>query len=137
MNCSWVTEKYLYSICNLTDLYSIKYSISCIHRSRNSTISIVTGYGLSTKELKFKSQKSQEFPLLKVVQIDFGACQHPTQWVSVALSLGVKRPGCEAEQSPPSSAEDKNTWVYISTPHMASWLSAHISQAQGQYLLYP
>jgi hypothetical protein len=29
------------------------------------------------------------------------------QWVPGALSLGVKRPGREAEQSPPSSAEVK------------------------------
>jgi len=30
--------------------------------------------------------------------------------------LGVKRPGREAEQSPPSSVEVKNTWSYISIP---------------------
>jgi hypothetical protein len=33
-----------------------------------------------------------------------------------ALSLGVKRLGCEADRSPPFSAEDKNTWGYTSTP---------------------
>jgi hypothetical protein len=31
----------------------------------------------------------------------------PTQWVPGALSLGVKRPGCEADHLPPSSAEVK------------------------------
>jgi hypothetical protein len=31
------------------------------------------------------------------------------------LFSGVKRPGREAEQSRPSSAEVKNTWSYIST----------------------
>jgi hypothetical protein len=30
--------------------------------------------------------------------------QPPTQWVRVALSLGVMREGCEAEHSPPTSA---------------------------------
>jgi hypothetical protein len=33
-----------------------------------------------------------------------------------ALSLGIKRPGREACQSPPSSAEVKNAWSYTSTP---------------------
>jgi hypothetical protein len=34
----------------------------------------------------------------------------------VAHSLGVKRLGREADQSPPSSAEVKNAWSYTSTP---------------------
>jgi hypothetical protein len=37
-------------------------------------------------------------------------------WVPGALSLGVKRPGHEADRSPPSSAELKNAWSYTSTP---------------------
>jgi hypothetical protein len=40
----------------------------------------------------------------------------PIQWVPGALSLGVKRPECEADQSPPRSAEVKNTWSYTTTP---------------------
>jgi hypothetical protein len=34
-----------------------------------------------------------------------GHTQPPIQWVPVALSLGVKQPGHEADHSPPSSAE--------------------------------
>jgi hypothetical protein len=34
----------------------------------------------------------------------------------MALSLGVRRPGCEADYSPPSIAEVKNAWSYTSTP---------------------
>jgi hypothetical protein len=33
-----------------------------------------------------------------------------------ALSLGIKRPGVEADHSHPSSAEFKNVWSYTSTP---------------------
>jgi hypothetical protein len=33
--------------------------------------------------------------------------QPPVQWVPGALSLGVKQLGCEADHSPPSSAEVK------------------------------
>jgi hypothetical protein len=42
--------------------------------------------------------------------------QPPIQWVPGALTLGVKRPGCEADNSPPSSAEFKNAWSYTSSP---------------------
>jgi hypothetical protein len=42
--------------------------------------------------------------------------QLPIQWVSgVALSPGVKRPGRDADHSPPSSAKVKNAWRYTST----------------------
>jgi hypothetical protein len=33
-----------------------------------------------------------------------------------AFSLGVKRPGSEADYSPPFSAEVKDVWSYTSTP---------------------
>jgi hypothetical protein len=36
-----------------------------------------------------------------------GPTQPPIQWERGALSLGVKRPGREADHSPPSSAEVK------------------------------
>jgi hypothetical protein len=36
-----------------------------------------------------------------------GPTQPPIQWVAGAISLGVKWPGCEADHSPPSSAEVK------------------------------
>jgi hypothetical protein len=42
--------------------------------------------------------------------------QLPVQWVPGALSRGVKRPGREADHSPPSSAEVNNVWSYTSTP---------------------
>jgi hypothetical protein len=42
--------------------------------------------------------------------------QPPIQWVPRALSPGVKRSGREADHSPPTSAEVKKTWLYISTP---------------------
>jgi hypothetical protein len=38
------------------------------------------------------------------------------QWVPGALSLGVKRPGGEADHSHPSSTEVKNEWSYTFTP---------------------
>jgi hypothetical protein len=37
-----------------------------------------------------------------------GPAQPPIQWTPWDLSLGIKRPGREADHSPPSSAEVKN-----------------------------
>jgi hypothetical protein len=41
-----------------------------------------------------------------------------------ALSPGVKRPGREAEHTPPISAEVKYTWILQPLLHTPSWRSA-------------
>jgi hypothetical protein len=51
-----------------------------------------------------------------VSRTDLGPTQPPIQWVPQALFLGIKRPGREADHSPPSSADVKNAWSYTSTP---------------------
>jgi hypothetical protein len=60
-----------------------------------------------------------------------GHTRPPIQWVPGTLSLGVKRPECEADHSPATSAEVKNAWSYTSTPKYAfmAWFSV---EAQGQ-----
>jgi hypothetical protein len=46
----------------------------------------------------------------------------------------VKRPGCEADHSPPSSAEVKECMeLYLHSPNTSSWCSV---KAQGQLYLY-
>jgi len=45
-----------------------------------------------------------------------GPTQHPLQWVTGALSPGVKQPMRGADHSYPPSSEVKNTWSYISAP---------------------
>jgi hypothetical protein len=45
-----------------------------------------------------------------------GPTKPPIQWVTVALSPGVKRPKREASPSPPPYVEVRNTWRYTSTP---------------------
>jgi hypothetical protein len=42
--------------------------------------------------------------------------QPPIRWVTSTLSPWVKRPGHEADHSPPSNAKSKNAWSYTSTP---------------------
>jgi hypothetical protein len=54
-----------------------------------------------------------------------GSTQPPIQWVPGALSLGVKRPGREADHSPPSSAEVKEcVELYLHSPITLSWRGA-------------
>jgi hypothetical protein len=80
--------------------------------------------GWTTMGSEFESQWGQEFSLLHVIQTDSGHTQLPIQWVLEALSQEIKRPGREADHSPPTSAKVK-TWVYTSTP-------PYIFMAQGQ-----
>jgi hypothetical protein len=55
----------------------------------------------------------------------------PRQGLSGALSLGVKRQGCGADHSPPSSAGIKNVLTYTSTPPCASMGWCLIKQRIG------
>jgi hypothetical protein len=49
-----------------------------------------------------------------------GCSQPPDQYVSRSICPAVKRLGREADHSPASSAEVKNTWSYIFTPQNSS-----------------
>jgi hypothetical protein len=64
-----------------------------------------------------------------------GPTKSPIQWVRGALSLVVKRPGREADHSPPSNAEVKNAWSCTSTPQYVfmAWCSV---KTQGKFYLY-
>jgi hypothetical protein len=48
-------------------------------------------------------------------RVQNGSGAYPASYPG-ALSLQVKRPGREADYSPPSSPEVKNEWSYTSTP---------------------
>jgi hypothetical protein len=55
-----------------------------------------------------------------------GPTQLPIQWVPGALSLAIKRTGCEADYSCPSSAEIKEcVELYLHCPNTPSWRGAH------------
>jgi hypothetical protein len=51
--------------------------------------------------------------------------QPPFQWITGTLSLGVKRPGREADHPPPSSVEVQHAWSYASNLQYAfmAWCS--------------
>jgi len=67
-----------------------------------------------------------------------GPTQPPIQWGPGALSLGVKRPGREADHSPTSSAEIKElVELYIPSHNKPSWRGAQFKKkAQGRLYSY-
>jgi hypothetical protein len=61
--------------------------------------------------------------------------QPPIQWVPGVLSLEVKRPGREADHSPPSSAEVKKcVELYLHSPNTPPWRGAHLKLRDNFYL---
>jgi hypothetical protein len=68
------------------------------------------------KVSELESRYGQVFPFSTSSRPVLGRTRPPIQWLPVALSPGVKRPGREADHSPPTVAKDKKTWTYSSTP---------------------
>jgi hypothetical protein len=77
---------------------------------------IATGYGLNDQGIGVRDAVRQEFLVLHVVQTGSGA--HPASYPmdTGGSFYGVKRAGCEADHSPPTSAEAKKTWVCTAIP---------------------
>jgi hypothetical protein len=81
--------------------------------SRDSSVGIATGYWLDDRGIRVR---------VLVKNFLFAASRlaleptQPIQWVSGVLSQGAKRSGREGDNSPPTSAEVKKTWIYTSTP---------------------
>jgi hypothetical protein len=68
-----------------------------------------------------------------------GSGVHPTSYLigtRGSFPGGVKRPGHEADPSPPTSAEVKKMWIYTFTPPYAFMEWCLITEAQGQLYLY-
>jgi hypothetical protein len=73
--------------------------------------------GWMIRVLGFDSQQGLGIFLFTIAsRMALEPTQPPIQWVSGAFFLGVKQLGCEADHSPPSSAEVNNMWSYTSTP---------------------
>jgi hypothetical protein len=65
------------------------------------------GYRLDDRGFDFR-QELEIFLITTATRPALGLIEPPIQWVPRALSLEVKRPGCEDDHSTPSSAEVKN-----------------------------
>jgi hypothetical protein len=84
-------------------------------RRQNSIVGIATDYRLDDQGGRSSSPgRVKNFIFSTLSRLALGSIQ-PIQWVPAAVSPGVKRQGCEADHSPPASAEVKKMWIYIST----------------------
>jgi hypothetical protein len=78
-------------------------------------VGIATGYGLDDERVGVRipvGGKNFYFSMSSIPAL--GPTQPFIQWVLGNFSPVVKRPGREADRSPPTSTEFKETWVYTS-----------------------
>jgi hypothetical protein len=64
-----------------------------------------------------------------------GSTQPSIQWGPETFTLGVERPGREADHSPPYSAEVKNTWSCTSTPQYV-FMSLQLFKHRDSFTFY-
>jgi hypothetical protein len=80
-----------------------------VKRSRGSSVSIVSDYGLDDWAIGVRSPEEQSiFPLTSVSRPALRPTQPPVKWVPWVLSRDKARPARDADHSPTSSAEVKN-----------------------------
>jgi hypothetical protein len=89
---------------------------------RDSSVDIATRYWLDGRGSI--SSRVKRFSLFHNVQTSPGA--HPDSYlIPGALSSGVKRPGRDANHSPPSSASVKKDGAILTLPQTSAWRSAY------------
>jgi hypothetical protein len=87
---------------------------TAITRRRGGSISIVTT--LRAARPGFDSRQGWDCFWAATSRSGLQSTPPTTQWVPRDLYLGIKRPGCEGDHSPPSTAEVKDALSYTSTP---------------------
>jgi hypothetical protein len=87
-----------------------------IEWSWGSSVSIVTELRGWTTGVRFPAGVGTFFIFVTASGPVFGPTQPPIQWVQGVLSAEVKLPQSEADHSPLSSAEGKNSWSCTSIP---------------------
>jgi hypothetical protein len=103
----------------IMDIHSLAHIFSSHtwYEASDSILGIATGW--TTKGLMLSSGRVKNFLFSMSSWLALGSTQPPIQWAPGALSPGIKRPGREADHSPPASDEVKKMWIYISTPSYA------------------
>jgi hypothetical protein len=107
-------------------MYKQRYTTRCTW-SRHSAVGIAGGYGpdspgvgvlVSVGSRKLYSPRRPDWLL--------GPPNPLTKGCRRVISTGVKRQGREADQSSPTRAEVKKTWIYVPLSHAPSWRSASL-----------
>jgi hypothetical protein len=81
-----------------------------------SSFSIVNELRAGRQEFGFLAGTGIFFLFATASRQSLRPTQPPVRWITAALSTEVKRPGREADHSPPFSAEVKNAWSYLHSP---------------------
>jgi hypothetical protein len=111
-----------------------KAELGYVTEIANIRADIALGYGPDDRN--FESRQVLGIFLFTTASITaLGFVQSPMQWVSVALSLGVRRQEREADHWRPPSAEVKNAWIYTSNPQYACMAECSV-KVQWQIYLY-
>jgi hypothetical protein len=102
--------------------------------NRDSVVGIATGYVLDDRGVRVRVPVGSRILFFSSSRQALWPTQPPIQWVAGGLSSGVKRPGREAHQSRPTSAEVKIKCGSIHPlPHTSSWLSAYLVKQRDIY----
>jgi hypothetical protein len=107
-----------WSICSATSRGQCNFTMNSEGgRSWDSVVCIANGYRREDRGSWSSSPcRVKNFLFSMYSRPALGPNQPCIQWVLGALSLGVKRPGCEADRWPPTSAKVMKIWFYTSTP---------------------
>jgi hypothetical protein len=84
--------------------------------SRGSSVAIATGYGMDGGG----STPGRGKTFFSFAQRPDQLWGPPSPWIPEDLFPGVKRPGREADNSPPSSTELNNNGAMLPLPHTSS-----------------
>jgi hypothetical protein len=107
-------------VSSLSVIFSYQNVVFICHS--HISVGIKTDYGLEGR--LSNRGRGKIFLFSTASRSALGPNQPPVQWVSGAVSPEVKRPGLEADHSPPSSAEVKNGEAIPPLSYMSSWHSA-------------
>jgi hypothetical protein len=92
-------------------------------RSRNSVVGIATGYGLDDRGVGVRVPVGSRILFSTLSRPALRSTLRPIQWVPWALSQGLKRPGNEADHSPPAVPRSRKHGSIHPLPHMPLWRS--------------
>jgi hypothetical protein len=105
-------ERILYSVCSLFDLSTLYQLQSLYSKSHDSLVGIVIR--LRAAQSGIRVRYPGIFLFTTASRPALGPIQPPILCVPEDPSMGVKRPGGEADHSPPTSAKVNNAWNYTS-----------------------
>jgi hypothetical protein len=77
---------------------------------------------------------SQPLPELETPIIQSAAQRYTTE-LPYEMGTGIKRPGREADHSPPCSADVTNAWCYTSTPRYV-FMAWYLVKHRGNFIFY-